>query len=695
MLAKLAPVSQLYSIGKSEKPFHIQALLNTKGGSIQQVVLSDFQEASRMGLPVYNKGGTPKPLHLIPGVRVPRTKYMKDQDQAAIEVPELTAGPLSLDPMQVEHPSYVMYHYEKEGDLQPVDTLGTREWRVVSNVANEELHTIAFETELGAPFFVRITKTFTLGRQDYHLGLRISFAPGNRPAGARAELFRYQIAGPRAMPIEGEWYTSVYRTGSVGFPTSRGLEDPRQVTTMSGSDKYEASDKKPIRYAGVMLQYFASVLAVDNQQAEGQNRDFLHYVRFTPEGDPVRIEDKKIDLPFLHDLTFRAVSKPVDVSHAVTHSYVLYHGPVKVRLLKQLEGDKAVPEETVNRYRDDLHLNLLTDAPMPNWIGRFANFIFWTDIVITFTNLIHSLLGLLTHIVPNLGLCVIIITIMVRGLLHPLSRRQMINAKIMQAKQTKLAPDLKKLTEQYGNDFNKLNQEKMKLYKQHGINPAAALGGCLPLLMQMPIFMGLYFALQESVFFRLESLFGDAWIPNLAAPDMLLWWTEQIPFLSTPEDLGGMLYLGPFFNLLPLISVGLMMYVQSKMMPKSEDPQIQMQQKTMKFMMIIMLFFFYKVAAGLCIYFICSSIWGMIERKLIPKEIAIPEDEKGSGNGPKDKPQPTEPKGWLGKKKAAWKEKWEQILEEASKQQNAQKEKRPEQTPGQQGNENRKKKKRR
>jgi len=689
LIAKSAPTSQLYSIGKAERPFHIQGLLNSKGGSIQQVVLSDFQQASRVGLPVYNPDGTQKPLHLIPGVRVPRTTLMKDQ--AAVEVPELKAGPLKLDALKVEHPSYVMNHYEKEGDAAPVDTLGTREWRVVGNVAAEDSHTISFETELAAPFFVRIIKTYTLGRNDYHFGLRVSIVPWNRPADARPEPFRYQIDGPRAMPIEGEWYTSVYRTGVVGFPTSRGLEDPRQVTTMSGSDKYEASDKKPIRYAGVMLQYFASVLAVDNIQAEGQNRDFLHYVRFTPEGPAIRIDEKKVDLPFLHDITFRAVSKPIDVTQPVTHSYVLYQGPVKVRLLKQLEGEKAVPEETVNRYRDDLHLNTLTDAPMPNWLGRFANFIFWTDIVIAFTNLIHSLLGLLTHFVPNLGLCVIIITIMVRGLLHPLSRRQMINAKIMQARQEKLAPELKKLTELHGNDFNKLNQEKMKLYKQHGINPAAALGGCLPLLLQMPIFMGLYYALQESVFFRLESLFGDSWIPNLAAPDMLLWWSEKIPFLSTPEDLGEMLYIGPFFNLLPLVSVALMMYVQSKMMPKSEDPQVQMQQKTMKFMMIIMLFFFYKVAAGLCIYFICSSVWGMIERKLIPKKVAIP-DEKGPGHGPKDKSQPTAPTSWLGKKKAAWKEKWSAILEEAAKQQNAQKEHRPPQQPG---SDNRKKKKKR
>ena len=95
----------------------------------------------------------------------------------------------------------------------------------------------------------------------------------------------------------------------------------------------------------------------------------------------------------------------------------------------------------------------------------------------------------------------------------------------------------------------------MKLYREHGINPAAAMGGCLLSLCQMPIFMGLYYALQESVFFRLEPVFGSAWIPNLAAPDMLAWWSESIPFISEPEDLGGMIYLGPYFNLLPVIAV--------------------------------------------------------------------------------------------------------------------------------------------
>jgi len=680
--AKNAATSELIGMGRIATPFHLQVLLNTRGGSIQQVVLTDFQHADREGLGVKNPDGTAKPLHLIPGVVVDRKPTIREQKE--VKVPELVEGKLTLDPVEVEHPSYVMYHYEKPSDSQPVDTLANREWRLVQrDTANDsDTHTVQFETELGAPFYIKITKTFTLSRSDYHVGLTVSITPFERPAGAKSEEFRYQIDGPRGMPIEGEWYTPTYRTGVVGWPGTRALEEPRVVRNQSGSDQHRGTDKQPIRYAAVMIQYFASALAVDNVQVEGQNRDFIEYVRFTPHG-PVHKIDKH-DQTFLDDMTFRVVTRPVDTSVTTTHSYVLYQGPVKVRLLKQLQGAKAVPEETVNRYRDELNLSTLTDAHMPNWLGRFASAIFWTDLVILFTNLIHSLLYYLSQLIPNLGICVIVITMLVRGALHPFSRRQMINAKKMQAKQEKLAPEVKKLTEQYKDDFNRLQAEKMKLYRQHGINPAAMMGGCLLLLCQMPVFMGLYYALQESVFFRLESVFGEAWIPNLAAPDMLVWWTESIPFLSEPEDLGGMIYLGPYFNLLPFIAVGLMMYVQSKMMPKSDDPQVQMQQKTMKIMMIIMLLFFYKSPAGLAIYFICSSVWGMIERKLIPKQVVDAEVAAEEGPGPKEtaKPKPTEPKGWLGKKMAGWRERWEKILEEAQKQQQLQREQKPQQNPG-------------
>ena len=105
----------------------------------------------------------------------------------------------------------------------------------------------------------------------------------------------------------------------------------------------------------------------------GQSTDFIEYVRFTPEGPTHFNEQKKLDQTFLDDLTFRAISQKLEVNAPVEHKFVLYQGPVKVRLLKQLDGDQAVPEGTVDKYRDDLDLRTLTDAPSPTWLGRFAS----------------------------------------------------------------------------------------------------------------------------------------------------------------------------------------------------------------------------------------------------------------------------------------------------------------------------------
>ncbi len=91
---------------------------------------------------------------------------------------------------------------------------------------------------------------------------------------------------------------------------------------------------------------------------------------------------------------------------------------------------------------------------------------------------------------------------------------------------------------------------QMELYRKHGVNP---FGSCWVLLLQMPIFMGLYFALQESMHFRLAAFWP--WITNLAAPDMLLSWSQNIPYISRVQDYGSFFYLGPYFNLLPVIAV--------------------------------------------------------------------------------------------------------------------------------------------
>jgi YidC/Oxa1 family membrane protein insertase len=676
--------AELIALGHGPNPYYLKVLLNTHGGSIQQVILTAFNEADREGREV-RVNGTPKNLQLVPGLTRPRASSLHGQREINEKEPELFPGKVNAQNYEalgypLAYPSYVMFHYESPDDERPIDMLGSREWKViaVSNDNNADEQFVVFQTELSDPYNLIITKTFTLKRKEYHVGMQVDVARSPNKTGINK--FRYQIQGAHDLPIEGEWYTSIFHQIIVGFADDKGkssryIEDAARIREWEGSDRQNRPEKAAIRYAATTVQYFASVIAVDDQQ---DNRRFIEYVRATPWGKP---PPAKSGHEFLNDATVRTITEEFDPGIGVSHKYLLYQGPIKVRLLKQLSKGKEVNDALVDRYLDKINLGTMTDGHMPNWFGRRASDFYWTDLVVAFTNLVHSLLYYLHQDVLNLGICIVLLTIIVRGLLFPLSRRQAHNAQVMQAKMAKLQPELRKLQEKFKDDFHRMNQERMKLYKEHGVNPFAALGGCFMLLLQMPVFMGLYYALQESVFFR---LYDFLWIPNLAAPDMLIRWGESIPFISTPEDIGAMLYLGPFFNVLPIIAVVLMLFQQKMMMPPSDDPQVQAQQRMMKFMMILFGLFFYKVAAGLCIYFIASSLWGLTERKLMPK--AKPSDE-GAAEGPsptarKEKNEPPKTLGWWGRKKARWKEKWKKVLEEAQKQAEYRREQNQQQSPG-------------
>src|SRR5439155_14801689 len=231
----------------------------------------------------------------------------------------------------------------------------------------------------------------------------------------------------------------------------------------------------------------------------------------------------------------------------------------------------------------------------------------------------------------------------VRGIMFPLSRKQAATMARTQEQMAKLQPEIKKIKEKHKGDVVAQQQAMSELYRRHGINPAAGLSGCLMLFAQMPVFLGLYFALQESFFFRLERFL---WIRNLTAPDMLIWWGENIPWISDPASQGGLLYLGPYFNILPVLAVTLMVIQQQMMTPPTADEQMQQTQKMMKWMMIVFGLMFYKMPSGLCTYFIATTLWGFFERKLSKKKVAADaaggkaDAGQASGNG-----KPVAPRG--------------------------------------------------
>ena len=324
----------------------------------------------------------------------------------------------------------------------------------------------------------------------------------------------------------------------------------------------------------------------------------------------------------LDDITIRVVSKALQLEPGkkIIHQFLLYPWSVEGAAWLNSAATRQSNPELVDRYADTLHLSTMTDYRSAGPIGWFSPQIMWTDILIATTRFMHWLLYWIHRVLPypNYGLTIIVLTFLVRGAMFPVSRRSALVSQRMQA----LAPEMKKLQEKYKDDPQAKTAAVMELYRKHGVNP---FGSCLPMVSCRCRFSwALLLPSRESIHFRLAHFL---WIDNLAAPDMLFHWGDGIPIISDPDNYSGgwfsIFYLGPYFNLLPVIAAVLMILQQKMLMPPAADEQQEMQQKMMKYMAVFFGIMFYKVAAGLCIYFIVSSVWGLCERKLLPKKTAV------------------------------------------------------------------------
>ena len=210
------------------------------------------------------------------------------------------------------------------------------------------------------------------------------------------------------------------------------------------------------------------------------------------------------------------------------------------------------------------------------------------------------------------GLAIILLTLTVRTAIWPLHAKSTHTMKRM----SKLQPEIAKLKEKYPDDPNKMNQEMMGLYKKYGINP---LGGCLPMLIQIPIFFGFFKMLQYAVELRHQ---GFLWIPDLSQPHTI--YTIHLPF-SLPL-IGAALPI----NILPIL-MAITNYAQMAMMPKTGD---KTQQQIMKFMPLMFFFFCYNYASALALYWTTQNIFSIGQTWLMNK-IPEPELKARADNGKK------------------------------------------------------------
>jgi len=188
---------------------------------------------------------------------------------------------------------------------------------------------------------------------------------------------------------------------------------------------------------------------------------------------------------------------------------------------------------------------------------------------------IHSFVG-------NWGLAIIGLTIIVKSCLYPLSAASFRSM----AKMRKLQPEMVRLKERFGDDRQQFSQAMMELYKKEGANP---LGGCLPILLQMPVFLALYWTLMESVELRQAPFF--LWIYDLSAMD-------------------------PYF-ILPIL-MGISMFLTQRMQPEPPDP---IQAKVFKFMPIMFTFFFLWFPSGLVLYWLVNNILSILQQVYVTRQL--------------------------------------------------------------------------
>jgi YidC/Oxa1 family membrane protein insertase len=228
------------------------------------------------------------------------------------------------------------------------------------------------------------------------------------------------------------------------------------------------------------------------------------------------------------------------------------------------------------------------------------------------------LLGAFHWVTRDWGLAIIGLVVLVRAILHPITKR----SQISMSKMSKMGPEIKKIQERYADDKDAQNRAMMEFYKEHGATPIL---GCLPMFLQMPIWLALWQALYTTFELRQAPfLWGWTWIHDLSKPDHLVDFHRNFHFLFW--DFSG-------FNLLPIL-MGLVFFVQTKLQPQpvATTPEQEQQQKMMKWMTVLLFpLMLYSGPSGLNLYIMTSTLIGVIESKIVRDHIKQREEAEKNG----------------------------------------------------------------
>lgn len=401
---------------------------------------------------------------------------------------------------------------------------------------------------------VEIERTLALDPQGYGGRLRVRIT--NRrssPVKARLDVALHGRERPLTAPDHLPGYQLV---ASVGGSLERLIVHDLEMGGMfSGPSKTAKDFPFAVDWVGVESQYFLLAVLADHP------RDFAAHWESRGE----RQGEIQIRFPAAQD----ALALPP--GQQIEKEFRLYFGP-------KLEDDALVVD---TRLEPSLRVGWHWVRPL---VVLFASSLHW----------IHE------RVIANYGVAIILLTILLRILTYPLTQYSMKSMKRMSA----LAPQMREIQEKFANDSSRMQQEVMALYRRTGTNPVAAMGGgCLPMLLQMPFMVALYFALQSSIELR-------------HAP--FLFWIDD---LSAPEDLFSV--FGLPVRVLPLL-MGASMVLQQYLTPSTGDAQQAQQRQMMMMMSVMFVFMFYQFPSGLVLYWLVSNVLGIGQQLLVNREPTAP-----------------------------------------------------------------------
>lgn len=274
------------------------------------------------------------------------------------------------------------------------------------------------------------------------------------------------------------------------------------------------------------------------------------------------------------------------------------------------------------------------------------------------TELMVSLLDWAYVVVRNYGLAILVLVIVVRGLLHPLAVIQQRSMYKLQESMVRIQPKLEKMKKELAGDKQKQAQEQMRIYSEEGVNPMAPLVSMIPMIIQMPLLLGLWTALSTNIHMR-HAPFDGWWIRDLSAPDAFITFAGDgvtIPVLGWLPLVGKAFQNVTSLNLLPVL-MGVSMWLQQKYMPKpsvqakrdaqakhgdgtSAEDQIRQQAMIANLMAVMFPLMFYYQPSGLALYWMFTNVFGIAESLIIRRQIRREKERKerlGIVDAPKKK----------------------------------------------------------